>query len=58
MTGITQKVCYKLRQEISEKINRMPMKYFESRNFTVRFYHALQTMWIRLDRGLTRVSQQ
>ncbi len=30
MTGITQKVCYKLRQEISEKINRMPMKYFES----------------------------
>ena len=33
MTGITQKVCYKLRQEISEKINRMPMKYFESRTY-------------------------
>lgn len=31
MTGITQKVCYRLRKEISEKINRMPMKYFESR---------------------------
>ena len=31
MTGITQKLCYKLRKEITEKINRMPMKYFESR---------------------------
>lgn len=31
MTTITQKVCYKLRREIVEKINRMPMKYFESR---------------------------
>ena len=28
MTGVTQKVCYQLRKEISEKINRMPMKYF------------------------------
>ena len=31
MTGVTQKICYQLRKEISEKINRMPMKYFESR---------------------------
>lgn len=27
MTGITQKTCYRMRKEISEKINRMPMKY-------------------------------
>ena len=33
MTGITQKICYRLRKEISEKINRMPMKYFESRTY-------------------------
>ena len=33
MTGITQKVCYQLRKEISEKIDRMPMKYFESRTY-------------------------
>ena len=33
MTGVTQKVCYQLRKEISEKINRMPMKYFESRTY-------------------------
>lgn len=31
MTGITQKVCYKLRDDISAKINRMEMGYFESR---------------------------
>ena len=31
MSGIVQKICFKLRQEIAEKINRMPMKYFESR---------------------------
>ncbi|MGN1351176.1 MAG: ABC transporter ATP-binding protein [Anaerovoracaceae bacterium] len=30
MSGITQKVCFRLRKEISEKIHRMPMKYFES----------------------------
>ena len=31
MSTITQKLCYKLRKEIVEKINRMPMKYFESK---------------------------
>ena len=31
MSTITQKLCYKLRKELSEKINRMPLKYFESR---------------------------
>lgn len=31
MTGVSQGVSYQLRKEISEKINRMPMKYFESR---------------------------
>nr|WP_291233950.1 ABC transporter ATP-binding protein [Frisingicoccus sp.] len=31
MTSISQKVCFRMRKEISEKINRMPMDYFESR---------------------------
>ena len=31
MTGVTQKLCFRFRKEISEKINRMPMKYFESK---------------------------
>lgn len=29
MTNITQKVVYKMRRDISEKINRMPISYFE-----------------------------
>lgn len=33
MTGISNDVSYSLRKEISEKINRMPMKYFESRTY-------------------------
>lgn len=31
MTGVTQNICYRMRREISEKINRMPFEYFESR---------------------------
>ncbi|MBP1567272.1 MAG: ABC transporter ATP-binding protein, partial [Oscillospiraceae bacterium] len=31
MSTITQRLCYRLRREIMEKINRMPLKYFESR---------------------------
>jgi ATP-binding cassette subfamily B protein len=31
MSTVTQKLCYKLRKQLTEKINRMPLKYFESR---------------------------
>jgi len=31
MTGISQKVTYELRKEISTKINRMPMRYFDTK---------------------------
>ncbi len=31
MSTVVQKLCYRMRREISEKINRMPMKYFEKR---------------------------
>ncbi|MEG0013815.1 MAG: ABC transporter ATP-binding protein [Cellulosilyticaceae bacterium] len=31
MTGISQKITYRFRRDISEKINRMPLKYFDSR---------------------------
>lgn len=30
MTGIAQKISYNLRKQISEKINNMPMKYFDN----------------------------
>ncbi|MDE7432063.1 MAG: ABC transporter ATP-binding protein/permease [Lachnospiraceae bacterium] len=31
MTGISQKVCYNLRKDISVKLNRLPISYYESR---------------------------
>lgn len=31
MSGISQKTTYRLRKEISEKINRMPMNYFDTK---------------------------
>ena len=30
MTGVSQKVTYKLRNDITQKINRMPLKYFDT----------------------------
>ncbi len=30
MAGVTQSITYRLRKEISEKINRMPLKYFDT----------------------------
>ncbi len=31
MTGVSQKITYKLRQDISEKINKLPMNYFDKK---------------------------
>lgn len=33
MTGVTQKICFRMRREIVEKIDRMPMRYFETRTY-------------------------
>ncbi|WBW96850.1 ABC transporter ATP-binding protein [Oceanirhabdus sp. W0125-5] len=32
MTGVSMKVSYKMRKDISEKINRMPLRYFDGTN--------------------------
>lgn len=32
MTTVTQKACNKLRTQISQKINRLPLRYFDTRN--------------------------
>ena len=32
MTGVSQKLTYKLRKQISEKIHRMPFNYFDEKN--------------------------
>lgn len=31
MTGVSQKLCYNLRKDISVKLNRLPISYYESR---------------------------
>ena len=58
MTEITQKVCYKLRKEISEKINRMPMKYFESRTYgevLSRITNDIDTLGQGLNQSITTI---
>ena len=58
MTGVTQKICYRLRKEISEKINRMPMKYFESRTYgevLSRITNDVDTLGQGLNQSVTQV---
>lgn len=58
MTGITQKLCYRMRKEISEKINRMPMKYFESRTYgevLSRITNDIDTFGTGLNQSITQV---
>lgn len=58
MTGITQKTCYRMRKEISEKINRMPMKYFESRTYgevLSRITNDVDTLGQSLNQSVTQI---
>ncbi len=56
MTGIAQKLSYRFRKEISEKINRMPMAYFESRTvgeILSRITNDVDTMGQNLSQSIT-----
>ncbi len=58
MTSITQRICYNMRREISEKINRMPMKYFESRTYgevLSRVTNDVDTLGQSLNQSLTQL---
>ena len=58
MTGVTQKVCYQLRRDISQKINRMPMKYFESRTYgevLSRITNDVDTLGQGLNQSITQI---
>ncbi len=58
MANITQKVCYSLRKDISEKINRMPMKYFESRTYgevLSRITNDVDTLGQGLNQSITQM---
>ena len=58
MTGITQKICYRLRKEITDKIHRMPMKYFESRTYgevLSRITNDVDTLGMSLNQSVTTI---
>ncbi len=58
MTGISQKMCFRMRKEISEKINRMPMEYFESRTVgevLSRITNDVDTLGMSLNQSVTQL---
>ncbi|MGN0342545.1 MAG: ABC transporter ATP-binding protein [Roseburia sp.] len=58
MSGITQKLCYRMRKEIAEKINRMPMKYFEERTYgevLSRITNDVDTLGTGLNQSITQI---
>lgn len=58
MSTISQKITYRMRREISEKINRMPMNYFESRTtgeVLSRITNDVDTLGQSLNQSLTQL---
>jgi len=58
MSGVTQKVAFRMRRDISEKINRMPMKYFERRtvgDVLSRITNDVDTLSQGLNQSLTQL---
>ena len=58
MTGISQKMSLKLRRDISEKINRMPLAYFESNStgdVLSRITNDVDTLGQSLSQSITQM---
>ena len=58
MTGISNDVTYSLRKEISKKINRLPMNYFESRTngeILSRVTNDVDTLQMSINQSLTQL---
>ena len=58
MTGISNNVTYSLRQDISAKINRIPMKYFESRThgeILSRITNDVDTLQTSINQSFTQL---
>ncbi len=58
MTGVSQKLTYRLRKEISEKINRMPMNYFDKQTHgevSIAYYQRCRYLSQRLNQSATQV---
>ena len=58
MTGVTQKLAVSMRKDITDKINRMPMKYFESRTYgevLSRITNDVDTLGQGLNQSVTQI---
>lgn len=58
MTGISQKIAFRMRKELSQKINRMPLKYFESRTYgevLSRITNDVDTLAQGLNQSVTQI---
>ncbi len=58
MTGVSQKIIYRFRKEISEKINRMPMNYFETKTHgevLSRVTNDVDTLSTNLSQSITQI---
>nr|WP_242649491.1 ABC transporter ATP-binding protein [Clostridium kluyveri] len=58
MSGVSMKVSYKMRKEISQKINRLPLKYFDGTNqgeVLSRVTNDVDTLSQTLNQSLTQI---
>ena len=58
MSGITQKVSYNMRKSISEKIQRLPIKYFDTKTHgevLSRVTNDVDTLSQSLNQSLTQI---
>ena len=58
MTHVSNNITYQMRKDISEKIHRMPMKYFESRTYgevLSRVTNDIDTLGQSLNQSMTQI---
>lgn len=58
MTGISQKMCYSLRESVSVKLNKLPISYYESRNvgeILSRITNDVDTLQMSLNQCITQL---
>lgn len=58
MTGVSQKITYKLRKDIAEKINKLPMKYFDRKTHgevLSIITNDIDTLSMNLNQSITQI---
>lgn len=58
MTDVSQKICYKLRREMSEKIHRLPMNYYDTKTHgevLSRITNDVDTLGQSLNQSITQL---